>query len=62
MMRERRQLLWAAGIDDVTALAKAIRKSRQWTSDVLYDRQVSEPTRLAILKVLHDRAVEVDYE
>ena len=60
--RRKRMLLWAAGIDDVTALARIIRKARPWVSDVLYGRRRSEPTRLAILKALHDHGIEVEYE
>ncbi len=55
-------ILWSAGIDDVTALARLIGKSRPWTSDVLYGRRVSEPTRLAILTALHRHGLEVEYE
>ncbi len=62
IQRKKRMTLWAAGIDDIAALSRIIGKSRTWTTLVLYGDKKSEPTRLAILKALHDRGVEVEYD
>ncbi|MDA8079468.1 MAG: hypothetical protein M0Z79_11085 [Nitrospiraceae bacterium] len=58
-------LLLACGIDNVTELARIIKRHRVYTSDVLYDRRKSksEPTRLLILKTFHAHGLpNVEYE
>ena len=49
--RKARILLWDKGLD-VSKLARLIRRSRTWTSQVLYGHERSESTRKAIAGVL----------
>lgn len=43
----------------VSSLARSIRKSRQWTSKVLYGHISSEPTRRAIARALGIKSSEL---
>lgn len=49
--RRARILLWDKGLD-VSKLARLIRKSRTWTSQILYGHERSEATRKAIAEIL----------
>jgi len=46
-----KNLLWLRGLD-VAKLARLIKKSRPWTSQVLYGHAKSEATRKAIARAL----------
>lgn len=51
IVRKAKILLWDAGLD-VAKLARLIRRSRTWTSQVLYGRKQGEATRKAIADIL----------